>query len=606
MVLHRFRLASRCALAAIVTLTSFPALGQEAFPPTPPPPSAQQPASSSITAPPVTQKITAVNTKIEMTVNGSRILTMDSEIPRAQVGNPELLAFTVISANEVQIHAKKPGITTVNLWDKNDEVHTVDVVVVGDVRELEGLLKSQFPTAALKLYPTQSSTLVLSGYVDRPDHVNTIMRISEDYYPKVINNMIVGGTQQVLLHVKIMEVSRTQLKNIGFDWAYFSNGGFLTSTASGAVTTNAAASLLRGPGSFGTNAINPPTMSFGLVNDSSAFLGFLEALKRENLVKILAEPNLVTVSGRPATYQVGGEIPFPQPTGFGNISIQFKPFGTMIDFVPIVLGNGSVRLEVRPQVLEKDDSLGILILGTAVPGFTTRSVDTGVEMKFGQTLAIAGLLQQRTKNEKRGVPYLMDMPYVGAAFRRNSQEINEVELLIMVRPELVEAMDPDQVPNCGPGLSSQSPDDQGLYWKGYIETPVQPYGPNGHGPDGHGPNAPGNGGGMGPDDAGPNGPAFDGPVPEQVPAPTPAIEPGPTSGGPAVRKGEVVISDRAVGTGPPISSRRVPQSQAPTAAGTRGRTYNPPNPQQRQGARTANSNSKPPGFIGPIGYDVKK
>ena len=296
-------------------------------------------------------------------------------------------------------------------------------------------------------------------------------------------------------------------------------------------------------------------MSFGLVNDSSAFVGFLDALKRENLVKILAEPNLVTVSGRPASYQVGGEIPFPQPTGFGNISIQFKPFGTMIDFVPIVLGNGSVRLEVRPQVLERDESLGILVQGTAVPGFTTRSVDTGVEMKFGQTLAIAGLLQQRTKSERKGVPYLMDMPYIGAAFGRTSQEVNEVELLIMVRPELVEAMDPDQVPQCGPGLNSQVPDDQGLYWKRYIETPVQPYGPNGHGPAGYGPGAAGGG----PGDGGQGGPAVDGPGPETVPAPTPAIETpptsqGPMSQGPAVRKGEVVISDRAVGTGPPTSS----------------------------------------------------
>jgi pilus assembly protein CpaC len=603
MVLHRFRLASRSALATIVTLASFPVYGQDPLPPTPPAPSGiTAPTSPPTTsAPVVTQKITAANTQIELTVNGSRILTMDSEIPRAQVGNPELLAFTVISGNEVQIHAKKAGITSVNLWDKNDEVHTVDVVIVGDVRELEGLLKSQFPTASIKLYPTQASTLVLSGYVDRPDHVNTIMRIAEDYFPKVINNMIVGGTQQVLLHVKVMEVSRTQLKEFGFDWAYFSNGGFLTQTAGGTITTNPAAGLLRGPGSFGTSSLNAPTMSFGLVNDSSAFVGFLDALKKEDLVKILAEPNLVTVSGRPASYQVGGEIPFPQPTGFGNISIQFKPFGTMIDFVPIVLGNGSVRLEVRPQVLERDESLGILVQGTSVPGFTTRSVDTGVEMKFGQTLAIAGLLQQRTKSSKKGVPYLMDLPYIGAAFGRTQQEVNEVELLILVRPELVEAMDPDQVPQCGPGLNSQVPDDQGLYWKRYIETPVQPYGPDGHGPGGHGPGA-----AMGPADGVQEGPAMEGPGPEPVPAPSPAIEPAPMSRGPAVRSGEVVISDRAVGTGPPVSSRRVPASQAPANSGARTRSYNPPNPQARPGARTANANSQPPGFIGPIGYDVKK
>ena len=146
---------------------------------------------------------------------------------------------------------------------------------------------------------------------------------------------------------------------------------FIASTASGIVNANPTASLIRSASSFGTNAVNPPTVQFGVVSDNSAFLGFLEALKRENLLKVLAEPNLVTVSGRPASYLVGGEVPYPQPTGFGNISINFKPFGTQIDFVPIVLGNGGVRLEVRPQVSELDRTLGVsmrLGAGAVIPG----------------------------------------------------------------------------------------------------------------------------------------------------------------------------------------------------------------------------------------------
>ena len=180
----------------------------------------------------------------------------------------------------MQIHAKKAGITSVNLWDKNDEVHTVDVVIVGDVRELEGLLKYQFPTASIKLYATQASTLVLSGYVDRPDHVNRIMRIAEDYYPKVINNMIVGGTQQVLLHVKVMEVSRTNLKQLGFDWAYFSNGGFVASTASGAIIHR-----IPPPACFAGQDRSAPVHSTPRPCSSASstiaagFVGFLDALQ---------------------------------------------------------------------------------------------------------------------------------------------------------------------------------------------------------------------------------------------------------------------------------------------------------------------------------------
>ncbi|MEX0676106.1 MAG: pilus assembly protein N-terminal domain-containing protein [Pirellulales bacterium] len=541
--------------------------------------------------PPVAQKITAANTKIELAVNGSRILKLESPIPRAKVDNPELLAFTVLSENEVQIHAKKAGITTVYLWDDHGEVHTIDVVITGDVRELAGLLKTQFPTASIKLYPTQASTLIVYGYVDRADYVNTIMRIAEDYYPKVINNMIVGGTQQVLLHVKVMEVSRTNLKALGFDFANFSGSNFFGSAASGILAkSDPTASVFRSAANLTTSGAE--ILQWGIVSDPSGFVGFLEALKRENLLKVLAEPNLVTVSGRPASYLVGGELPYPQPTGFGNISINFKPFGTQIDFVPIVLGNGSVRLEVRPQVSEPDPAQGITIAGTTVPAFRTRMVDTGVEMKFGQTLAIAGLLQQRVDNEKRGVPYLMDLPYVGAAFRRIRTTVNEVELLVMVRPELVEAMDPDQVPTCLPGMNSQSPDDCGLYWKGYIETPVRPYGPQGHGPDGHG---------------GPGSNESFGPAPEQViPTPAPATDPTPTTRVGVRSKQSVVVSDGPQ-TAPAsaASSRRPAYAHRPPWESNRSSSYSPSKPQTRKTAGQTNTVSDPPGFIGPIGYDVK-
>ncbi len=584
MVLHRLRFAGRLAAALLVMSLCRAGWAQDNSGP-----------------PPIEQNITAVNTKVEMTVNGSRILRLESPIPRAQVDNPDLVAFTVISENEVQIHAKKAGITSVVLWDDKEDTYTVDVVIVGDVRELEGLLKAQFPTASIKLYPTQSSTLIMSGYVDRADHVNTIMRIAEDYYPKVINNMVVGGTQQVLLHVKVMEVSRTNLKELGFDFANFSGNNFTGSTISGIMTkASPTASVFRSAASLTTS--NAETLQFGIVSDPSGFVGFLDALKQEDLLKVLAEPNLVTVSGRPASYLVGGEMPYPQPTGFGNISIKFKPFGTQIDFVPIVLGNGSVRLEVRPQVSELDPTLSITVNGTSVPGFRERFVDTGVEMKFGQTLAIAGLLQQRVESQVRRVPYLGDMPYIGAAFRRTRSKINEVELLIMVTPELVEAMDRDQVPPCGPGLNSQIPDDCGLYWKGYIETPVQPYGLEGHGPAGPG---------------GPGGPMIYGPGnmpaqpgmqygPEQViPNPEPDQQ-VPMTRAAAGPKSRVTVSDRPAGQGAPAaSSRRRAYPQPPAGTSARSGSYNPSNPQLRVSDRSANTNSPPPGLIGPIGYDVK-
>jgi pilus assembly protein CpaC len=521
----------------------------------------------------VVQTISAANTRVEMMVNGSRILAMDQPIPRAKVDNPDLLDFTVLSDKEVQIHAKKAGLTRVNLWDDADEVHSIDVIITGDVRELDALLRSQFPTAAIKLTPTSSSSLILSGYVDRTDHVNRIVNISQEFYPKIINNMIVGGSQQVLLHVKVMEVSRTNLKTLGVDFANFSGSNFTASSASGLLSkANPTTSLFRSAASLTTNGAE--TLQFGIVSDPSGFVAFLEALKKENLLKVLAEPNLVTVSGRPASYLVGGQVPYPQPTGFGNISINFKPFGTQVDFVPIVLGNGGVRLEVRPQVTELDPTIGVSINGTTVPGFRDRMVDTGVELKFGQTLAIAGLLQQRSAFEKRGFPYLMDVPYLGVLFSRKSSTINEVELLIMVRPELVEALDPDQVPPCGPGMATVAPDDCDLFWRGYVEVPAK--GPNLKGPPG-----PLSSGGAGAS-------------PEIIDAPPPVA---PDEDVPSAR--------RSSRTGRGVVIHDVPTAgQRPTDS--RGQSYNPANPQTRKTPNPPNPSSSPPGFIGPIGYDVRK
>jgi pilus assembly protein CpaC len=511
---------------------------------------------------------------------------MDTPIPKAQVANPELLDFTVLSENQVQIHAKKAGITTVNLWDEKENIHTVDVIISGDIRELDRLLRMQFPTASVKLFPTSASTLILSGYVDRADYVNRIVRIAEDFFPKVLNNMIVGGSQQVLLHVKVMEVSRTNLKSLGFDWMNFSSGGdFVGSTVSGLITkANPTTSVFRTGAAMTTSGAE--TLQFGIVNDPAGFVGVLDALKQEDLLKVLAEPNLVTVSGRPASYLVGGQMPYPQPTGFGNIAINFRDFGTQIDFVPIVLGNGGVRLEVRPRVSEIDPTLSITIAGTAVPGFRMREVDTGVELRFGQTLAIAGLLQQRTTMVKRGIPYLMDVPYLGAAFSRKENRINEVELLILVRPELVEGLDPDQVPPCGPGMTTMSPDDCGLFWKGYMEVPIKM-------PPG------------GPAAVPPYGPSFGphGAPPEQVlpPEQGPAIEESPSARRTApATSGRVTTQDDPRGTRvSAVSARRT----AATSAGTN--SYNPSTSQMPNRAAGPKSQSSQPGFIGPRGYDVR-
>ncbi len=400
--------------------------------------------------------------RLEMVVNSSRIMYMDEDIPRVLVNNKDVVHVVPLSPTQVQVSALKPGVTQVNLWDKDGNVRNVDVIVIPDARQLEMVLRSEFPNAAVRVRPMENS-VILAGYVDRPEVIGPIVAIAENFYPKIINNISVGGVQQVALHTKVMEVSRTKLRSLGFDFSWRSGQDFVIDSASGLISAASTASNTVGTGA--------QTVRFGIVGDNSRFDGFIDALQRKEIVKILAEPTLVTISGRPASFQEGGEFPIIVAQGIGANSVEFKQFGTRIDFVPIVLGNGNIRLEVRPQVSEIDNSRGVDLGGIVVPGLRTRWVDTAAEMRSGQTLALAGLIQTRTESSNRGLPWLADLPFTGVLFRRVREEVNEIELLVTVRPELVMAMDPEQVPAYGPGEQTVSPNDVDMGFRGYLEVP---------------------------------------------------------------------------------------------------------------------------------------
>ncbi|MFW6170605.1 MAG: type II and III secretion system protein family protein [Planctomycetota bacterium] len=400
--------------------------------------------------------------RLEMVVSTSRIVTLENKIPRLLVSNPELVNATPISPNQVQVSALKPGVTQLNVWDEDDKLYTVDVVVSPDARQLQMLIEAEFPDANVRVRPL-SSSVYLSGYVPSPAAVQSIVKIAEDYYPKVVNDLKIGGVQQILLKTKVMEVSRTKLRAAGFDWQFLDGQDFVFQASS---------SLLGSGGGIGqATKAGGDTVRFGIVDGTQQFFGFIEALRQNQLMKILAEPQLVALSGEVASFNSGGEFPVPIPQSLGTNTIEYREYGTRVDFVPIVLGNGNIRLEVRPRVSELDTARGTTIDGQLVPGFNVRWVDTSVEMKAGQTLALAGLIQERTESVNRGIAGLSEIPWFGAPFRRVEEKTNEVELLIVVTPEFIGASDPDQLPACGPGEATASPNDCELYFRRYMEVP---------------------------------------------------------------------------------------------------------------------------------------
>ncbi len=535
-------------------------------------------------------KVTGLQQRLEMTVNASRRLEMDQKIPEAQVNNPDIVDLTPLAPNVIQVSAKNPGVTQINLWGEDKRIYTVDVIVHRDVRELEMLLQSQFPNANLKVVPVGSGVMI-SGFVDDPEHVRLITRIAEEYYPKVIPAMTVSGVHQVLLHVRVMEVSRTKLRALGFDFAKVTGSNYVVSGVSGLIS------------SFGGGTIassGQETFSFGVVDGSNAFFGVLEAMRQDQLMKILAEPTLVTVSGRPAFFQVGGEFPILVPQSLGTVSIEYKKFGTQVDFVPIVLGNGRIRLEVRPRVSEIDNTRSVTLDSTTVPGLRTREIDTGVEMNAGQTLAIAGLVQTRVESENKGLPWVSEVPYLGALFRRVQNENNEIELLILVTPELVEAMEAHEVPPCGPGTRTTDPDDWDLYMRGHLEVPACC--PSCGGAEGaceHGGQT-GLIGGWG-DGATPDGgppPSMGQPV-EAAPYGPNLAPPGPpqTNGSSRSNGGAAVQSAYHRPAYPPQPGQTASRPRSPYARN---------NPQPDSNVSRTAGGAPGPVFIGPIGYDVLK
>lgn len=607
--------------------------------------------------------------RMEMVVNSSRILKLDQKIPKAVVNNPELLDVTPLSPTEIQLFAKKAGVTQVNIWGEDQKIRAVDIIVFADAQELAMLLKHQFPNASLRVIPLANS-VVISGYLDDADQVDRIIQMAEDFHPKVINNIRIGGVQQVLLHVKVLEVARTKLRAAGFDFSQFGTNDFAVSGISGLVRAtgeqvNTASNMVQNLPEVGASAAGAamggiPTGSvgsfvFGVMNGTNSFFGFLDFLRRHDMLKIMAEPNLVCVSGRPAFFNSGGEFPIIVPQSLGTVSVQYKKYGTQLDFVPIVLGNGNIRLEVKPRVSEIDNTRTVVINNNTVPALKTREAETGVEMQPGQTLAIAGLVYNRQESFSQGIPFLADLPYIGVAFRRNRQEEQEVELLILVTPQLVEPLDPCEVPCGGPGTNSATPNDCQFYIKGHLEVGTDAELAPGAGAGQYPPHCPpppetfGPGHGDCPGGVCPDGPAYDGlppgavqgpempgtmgpeaveevsPEPAPLPGPAPAArrsQPAPRrsvarqgAGGNQSSRGRVVKVDssgaeRAVRSTDGAQERRGGSVSAGTSrpvvrSAPVVHSAQSTRPARLEAPRDIRRVSNKPGFIGPTGYDVR-
>jgi len=421
------------------------------------------------------------NNALIVPINASQKLQMSTKKPIAKVENSNenvaRVQGIITDPTAVMVTGLEAGITRLTLTDRDGKTETLDVIVQTDIEYLRSVLKRSFPTANVEPIPGPNNTIILNGTVSRIDDVDAILGTARAV-GNVTNHMRVGGVQQVELCVTVASVSRSQFRALDFNFLTNSRNFFLGSTIGQAVVNPATIGnggafsvspfLVGAPGT--PNGV-PTNIFFGVLHRGWGLLAFLQALKQENVVKTLAEPKLIALSGKPASFLSGGEQAVPIPAGLGQVGVQFEEFGTRLNFLPIVLGGGKLRLEVEPEISALNQAFGTSIQGTIVPGRTTQRVHTTVELEDGQTFVIGGLIQHDVTATISKVPVLGELPFLGSAFSTKSMTETEQELVVLVTPHLIDAMSCDQVIKTLPGQETRSPDDFELFLEGILEAP---------------------------------------------------------------------------------------------------------------------------------------
>lgn len=418
---------------------------------------------------------------LSIPLNKSRVIKLPHSLGRVSVANPELVDILVINAYEIYLVGKKLGSTNAIIWDKRKRVQAIiGLQVTHDLAGLKQKLHRFLPDEKIQVESSQGS-IVLSGEVSGPQKMGAALDLAKTYATKeagskgkgdsqVLNLLQIGGAQQVMLEVKVAEISRSLVRKLDINFSAFSaksdwklgavNGGatFPDALITDPVLGDVRVPLLSNSGIWGPAASEfAPTA--GAIGNTGAFMQYLsgdfllelviDAAKNKGLAKVLAEPNLTTLSGQEAKFISGGEFPIPVPQADGGVTVTFKEYGVGLIFLPVVLDSGLVSLKVNVSVSELagDNALSLGFAGgTAstsyfIPALTKRAANATVEVPSGQTIAIAGLISENLRENLRKFPGLGDIPILGNLFRSQEFVKGQTELVIFVTPRLARPFD---------------------------------------------------------------------------------------------------------------------------------------------------------------------
>ena len=449
----------------------------------------------------------------------SRIITLNAPAARVSVANPDVADIVVISPTEFYILAKDIGATNLLVWERDSKIRsTRQVEITHDLEGLKAKLYELIPGNTVEVRSAQRS-IVLSGTVPSAIAMSAAVRVAEGYLTQiisrkgqqfeqetasrredrsvgsVINLLEIAGAQQVMLEVKVAEISRTELKRLEPNFnAFGRNGNWSFGGVNGGASFPDAifgTEGLRAPviGGASNLPVGPAADEFRpndlLIHNQGVFAGFLsgsfafnvalDAAKEKGLAKILAEPTLTTLTGQEASFLSGGEFPIPVPQGTNGVAIQFKNFGVGLKVVPVVLSGGRINVRIDVSVSELSNSTSVLVSPGQVnstfviPSLTTRSASGTVELADGQSIGLAGLIADTMRSSASKFPGLAGVPVLGPLFRSQQWQKGQTELVIVVTPRLAKPVDAQQLRL--PTDAYREPSDADFFWHGRLQAP---------------------------------------------------------------------------------------------------------------------------------------
>jgi pilus assembly protein CpaC len=377
---------------------------------------------------------------LRVMVGKSLLINTTERLKRVSVTDPSVADAIVVTPTQILVHGRSAGEVSLLIWDELERSRSFDLRVDVDVSATAEEERRVFPDEQITVTPSRSA-IVLSGHVTTEDIAKRAEMIAAAYSKNVVNVLTFGpvGAQEVLLEVKFAEVDRTAILQLGTN--LFSTGatntlGSSTTGQFGGVGGHTITDVfpLPDPSAFtSTTTISNPLNLF-LFRPDLHLGATIQALQQKNLLQILAEPNLIAMNGKEASFLAGGEFPFPivQPgQGFTAVTISFKEFGVRLKFTPVIMPNGNIHLRVVPEVSQLDFANGLSISGFTVPALSTRRADTEFELQDGQSFVIAGLIDNRFTNAANKVPWLGDVPILGNFFKSKNAQKSNSELMVL-------------------------------------------------------------------------------------------------------------------------------------------------------------------------------